>query len=170
MTKTRIKIMTGLALVACVILVTGIVGAKATRVAVPEIPFTYGPTVWPWPGVWTTNGDIQHIRRLPYMLTGAGGDLEIVITGTCNHSRSLVTLDGNLWGDDDTVEVTWGELSGTFRGRHTGKTIDWVGYTKHVYHGISGDFVGMKLMLDGVMDYATKSGSLEGILLDPHGE
>ncbi|MGD8501818.1 MAG: hypothetical protein PVJ86_14295 [Phycisphaerales bacterium] len=144
--------------------------AKVTKDSLPEVEFTYIGTLGPETRIWTNDGGIQHIRRLPYELTGVGDGMTIAITGTCNHSRSLETLDGNFWGDDHTVEVTWNGLTGTFRGRHTGKTIDWVGYSTHVYHGISGDFDGMKLMLDGIFDYATKSGVLEGILQGPPGE
>jgi hypothetical protein len=165
MTTTRTKVVASLALFAGVILTSGAVWAEATKIPLPEVTFTYAGAPGPETRIWTTDGQIQHIRRLPYELNGAGDDLTVAISGVCNHNRSLVTLDGNFWGSDHSVDVTWGELSGTFRGTHSGKTIDWVGYSTHVYHGVSGDFEGCKLMLDGVFDYATKSGALQGTLM-----
>jgi hypothetical protein len=156
-----------LALIAGTTLITGNVWAKTETFPLPTVEFTYMGTPGPETRIWTTDGQIQHIRRLPYELNGVGDDLTITITGVCNHNRSLESLDGNFWGHDQSVEVTWGELTGTFRGTHSGKTIDWVGYSTHVYHGASGDFEGCKLMLDGIFDYDTKSGILEGTLMVP---
>lgn len=167
MSAKRTKTIAGLVLVAGVILTAGTVWAKTETVPLPTIEFTYMGVPDPETSIWTTAGQIQHIRCLSYELTGSGDDPTITTTGVCNHNRSLERLDGNFWGHDESVQVTWGELTGTFRGTHSGKTIDWVGYSTHVYHGVSGDFEGCKLMLDGIFDYATKSGVLQGMIQKP---
>jgi len=164
MTTARSRVVAALALIASVFLASGAVWAESITIPLPEVTFTYAGTAGPETRIWTTEGQIQHIRRLPYVLNGVGDGLTITTEGVCNHNRSLVTLDGNFWGSDPSAEVTWGELSGTFCGTHSGKTRDWGGYSTHVYHGVSGDFEGCKLMLDGILDYATKTGSFQGTL------
>lgn len=120
---------------------------------------------------WIDDEGILHVRGLPYVLTSTAGDLEITITGTTNYNQDLDTGgDGDFFGDDHTVEVTWGGLTGTFRGRHSGTTINQVGYGSHVYQGISGDFVGMKLKLYSVFYFDENRGEYEGVILNPHGE
>ena len=156
------------------ITITGIVWAKSTEDAV-DCEFTYGATAWPPEREWTDEEGIVHYRGIAFKLTSkpGSGNMEIEIIGTCNHNRDPVTGDGDFFGDDDLVEVSWGGLTGTFRGRHSGIAIDWVGYSTRVYQGISGDFMGWKLRLDGVSYFKSgppKEGFFEGFIHNPHGE
>ncbi len=154
------------------ITITGIVWAKSTEYPV-YCEFTYGGTYIAKD--WTDDEGIRHIQGITYGLTSkpGSGNMEIEIIGTSNHNRDPVTGDGDFFGDDELVEVSWGGLTGTFRGRHSGIAIDWVGYSTRVYQGISGDFVGWKLRLDGVSYFNSgppKEGFFEGFIHNPHGE
>jgi hypothetical protein len=161
----------GLVLLTGVTLITGIVWAKATEYPV-DCEFTYAPTQWPPPRLWTDEEGVTHMRDIPYTLNSKPdtGNMAVAMTGTCNHNRDMATGDGDFWGDDHAVEVTWGELSGTFRGHYGGITISHEGFSNHAYQGISGDFVGWKLKLNGTWDFTNKKGVLEGTLQNPHGD
>jgi hypothetical protein len=161
-----------LALFAGVVLMTGIVWAKSTQDSV-NCEFTYGATVWPPPRIWTDDEGVTHYRDIPYTLTSEldSGNIEIAMTGICNHNRDMVvTGDGDFWGDDHAVEVTWGDLTGTFRGHYGGITVNHAGSSNHSYQGISGDFVGWKLRFDATWDFIAKTGAFTGTLHNPHGE
>ncbi len=163
--RIRTRSLTGLALFAGVMLIVGGVYADVAEGPV-EGEFVYSGTAAP-ASQWTDDQGILHIWGIPYELTATSGDLEIKITGVCNHNRDPETGDGNLWGDDHTVEVTWGDRTGTFQGRHSGTSINWRGYVAHVSHGISGDFVGMELRLNAVYFYTEKRGVFEGAIYTP---
>ena len=160
-----------LALLAGVVLITGIVWAKSTEDEV-DCEFTYGATSWPPEREWTDEEGIVHYRGIPFKLTSTfgSGNMEIEITGTCNHNRDPETGDGDFFGDDPIIKVTWNNLTGTFRGRHSGYAEDWVGYWTRVCQGIGGDFEGWKLRLNGVSYFKLKAGYCEGVLHNPHGE
>lgn len=163
----RIKTLAGLVLLAGVVLITGVVWAKATK---DEVQGTFG-----YAGdlsqakIWTDAEGVTHLRNIPYSAWSTGG-LDITMYGTCNHNRDMVTGDGDFWGDDHKVEVTWGDLTGTFRGRYGGITVEHAGISNHSYQGISGDFVGWKLRFDATWDFVGKTGAFTGILHNPHGE
>ncbi|UCG56119.1 MAG: hypothetical protein JSU70_14750 [Phycisphaerales bacterium] len=168
MTTRRTKTTAGLVLLAGVLLLTGIVWAKATKDTV-EGTFGYAPTSWPPPRLWTDEEGVTHMRDISYWAWSTGG-LDITMYGTCNHNRDMATGDGDFWGDDHTVEVSWGDLTGTFRGRYGGITVNHAGSSNHSYQGISGDFVGWKLRFDATWDFVGKTGAFEGVLHNPHGE
>jgi len=169
MSRTKIKAMAGLALLAGVILITAIVWAKATTYPV-DCTFDYGGTYIA--KQWIDDEGVLHLRGITY--TGSSkpgsGNMEIAIAGVCNHNYDLGTGDGDFWGKDHTVVVTWEGLTGTFRGSHSGiRTNHTVGHSTHVYHGIGGEFVGWKLKLNATWDFPNKQGVFEGILHNPHG-
>jgi len=161
-----------LALLAGVVLMTGIVWAKSTEYSV-NCEFKYGSTSMA--KNWTDDEGVQHLRGITYWLksVAASGNMEIDIAGVCNHNRDLNTGDGNFWGKDHEVVVTWNGLTGTFRGSHDGIRVNFTeASSSHVYQGIDGAFVGWKLRLNGIwnMDPAVKAGDFEGILHNPHGD
>ncbi|MHC4167744.1 MAG: hypothetical protein ACYSWQ_12360 [Planctomycetota bacterium] len=160
-----------LVLVAGVVMMTGIAWAQSTEYSV-NCAFTYGGTAIA--KQWIDDEGVLHLRGITYGLTSdaGSGNMEIDIAGVCNHNYDLNTGDGNFWGGDHVVLVTWEGLTGTFRGSHDGIRVNHTeGYSSHVYQGIGGDFVGWKLRLDGTWDMGSaKAGVLEGILHNPHGE
>jgi len=157
-----------LVLLAGVVLMTGIAWAQSTEYSV-NCAFSYGGTHTA--KQWIDEEGVLHLRGITYGLTSTSGNIDIEIAGVCNHNYDLGTGDGDFWGDDETVDVTWGDLTGTFRGRHSGtRTNHTVGDSNHIYQGISGDFVGWKLTLNGTWDFPNKAGTCEGILHNPHGE
>jgi len=163
----RIKTLAGLVLLAGVVLITGVVWAKATKDDV-DCEFDYGGTYTA--KQWIDDDNVLHLRGITYGLTSTSGNIEIDIGGVCNHNYDLNTGDGDFWGDDHKVEVTWGDLTGTFRGRYGGITVEHAGISNHSYQGISGDFVGWKLRFDATWDFIGKTGAFTGILYNPHGE
>ncbi len=171
MTGKRNRTLFVLVLLIGAVLTAGVVWAKCVKDSV-ECEFTYAPTSWPPPRMWTDEEGVTHYRDIPYTLdskTGSG-NVEINMVGTCNHNRDMSTGDGDFWGQDHIVQVTWGDLEGTFRGSYGGTTVSHTGYSNHSYQGISGDFVGWKLKLDGTWDFVSKEGVLSGTIQDPEGE
>lgn len=170
MTIKSMPILT-VAVLAGVVLITGIVWAEATEYSV-DCTFAYSGTSIGKD--WTDDEGVRHLRDITYWLkSDAGsGNIEIDLDGVCNHNIDLNTGEGDFWGNDHEVVVTWGDLTGTFRGSHSGIRTDYtVGQSSHVYQGIDGDFVGWKLKLNGTWDMSSnKAGVLEGILHSPHGE
>lgn len=158
-----------LVLVAGVVMMTGIAWAQSTEYSV-NCTFTYGGTAIA--KQWVDDEGVLHLRGITYGLFSNGGTIEMNIAGVCNHNYDLNTGDGNFWGSDHAVLVTWQGLTGTFRGSHDGTRVNHTeGYSSHVYQGIGGDFVGWKLRLNGTWDMGSaKAGVLEGILQNPHGE
>jgi len=161
-----------LALLAGVVLMTGIVWAKSTEYSV-NCEFTYGSTSMA--KNWTDDEGVQHLRGIVYLLNSDpnSGNIKIDIAGVCNHNREMVvTGDGDFWGHD-VAQVTWGDLTGTFQGIHGGIRVNFTEASSiHVYEGVDGDLVGWKLRLNGTwnMDPDVKAGALEGILQNPYGE
>jgi len=158
-----------LALFAGVVLMTGIVWAKSTKDTV-GCEFAYAGTAIA--KQWISDDVILHLRGITYGLSSVdnSGNMDIDIAGVCNHNRNLNTGDGNFWGVDETVTVTWEGLTGTFRGHHRGIARNWIGYSIHTYQGVGGDFEGMKLKLYGTWDFNAKTGTFVGLIKNPHGE
>lgn len=161
-----------LALLACVLLRTGIVWAKSTEYSV-NCSFTYSGTYIARD--WTDDDGVRHLRGITYWLSSdtGSGNIEIDIAGVCNHNIDTINGVGDFWGKDHEVLVTWNGLTGTFQGSHSGIRTDYtVGSSSHIFQGIDGDFVGWTLRLNGTwnMHPDVKAGSLEGILHNPHSE
>jgi hypothetical protein len=161
-----------LALLAGVVLMTGIAWAKSTEYSV-NCEFTYGGTSMA--KMWTDDEGVEHLRGIVYLLNSDpnSGNIIINIAGVCNHNREMVvTGDGDFWGHDHAA-VTWGDLTGTFQGIHAGIRVNFTeGSSIHVYKGIDGDLVGWTLRLNGIwnMDPDVKAGSFTGTLHNPYGE
>ncbi len=118
---------------------------------------------------WVDDELVWHVRgaRADLVLSGdmVGTGLAIV-----NFNLDLMTGDGDESGWV-TLELTWGDLSGTFEGRFSTTYTNGAGTGHGVYHG-TGDFAGMKFMEDFsvVLDEPPYVATYEGIILDPHGE
>ena len=163
-----------LALLAGTTLITGIAWAKSIEYPV-HCTYKYGGTYIE--KQWIDEDGVLHLRGIIYNLNSYPGSGNIDITidqgGVCNHNYNLVTGDGDFWGHDHAVQVTWEGLTGTFSGSHSGiRTNHYDSYSTHIYQGIDGDFVGWKLKLNGTwnMNPAVKEGVFEGILQNPHSE
>ncbi|NIP51748.1 MAG: hypothetical protein GWN61_21320 [candidate division Zixibacteria bacterium] len=170
MSKTRIKTFACLALLVGIVLVTSIVWASATEEPV-NCEFDYAGTHIA--KKWIDDDNVLHLRDITYWLNSkpSSGNIEIALNGVCNHNYDMNAGDGDFWGSDHSVEVTWGDLTGTFRGHHSGtRTNHSLGNSSHVYQGVSGDFVGWKLRLNGTWDFSNKQGILEGVLHNPKDE
>ncbi len=172
MMTTRTKAVVGVALLAGVVLMTGIAWAKTTEYSV-NCRFTYGGTYTA--KYWTDEDGTEHIRGIVYLLNSDpnSGNIQINMAGVCNHNREMVvTGTGDFWGHEH-AQVTWGDLTGTFQGIHGGtRTNFYDGSSIHVYECIDGDLLGWKLRLKGTwnMRADVKAGSLEGTLQNPYGE
>ena len=170
MKKTRTKILAGVVLLTAVLLITGIVWAKATHTPISGTQ-TVQSTGSPVPD-WVDDEGIMHYRGLPGVMTFPSGD--VTGTGSFVVNVNLDPATGN--GDESgtaTADLTWGELSGTIEGRFTGTYTAGISHGTGVYHGISGDFLGMKMMLSYCMDTTTAQPwtvTYQAIVLDPHGE
>ena len=140
------------------------------RGMVVDCEFEYGSTSMAED--WTDEG-IRHLRGIVYELNSVpeSGNLEVKLAGVCNHNIILATGAGDFWGQD-TTEVTWKGLTGTFQGSHRGtREAFYTGYSTHVYYGIDGDFAGWTLWLNGTwnMDPEVKAGTLKGVIRRPYG-
>ena len=161
-----------LAVLACVVLITGIAWAKTVEYSV-NCTFTYGGTSTA--KYWTDEDGVAHVRGIVYLLNSDpnSGNITINMAGVCNHNMEMVVAgEGDFWGHD-CAQVTWGELTGTFQGIHGGtRTNFYDGTSIHVYECIDGDLIGWKLRLKGTwnMHADAKSGSLEGVLQNPFGD
>ncbi len=170
MLKTKIKTIACLTVLTCVALITSIVWAAASEEPV-SCDFNYAGTHIA--KQWIDDDGVLHLRDITYGLTSiaGSGNIEIALNGVCNHNYDMVNGGGDFWGDDKTIEVTLGERTGIFRGSHSGiRTNHTAGHSTHIYQGISGDFVGCKLRLNGTFNFAQKNGSFEGVLHNPKGE
>jgi hypothetical protein len=173
MKKTRTKILAGVVLLAAVLLITGIVWAEATHtpIAGTETITVTGPPV----RLWEDDEGIAHYRGLPGVIDFPSGDLDGTGSFVVNVNLDPVTGNGDESGAA-TINVTWGELSGTFEGRLTATFTAGISSGTVVYHGISGDFQGMKMMMSYSLDTTTGPpgtpwlATYEAIVLDPHGE
>ena len=173
MKKTRTKILAGVVLLAAVLLITGIVWAKATKT---QISGTQTVEVTGTPErLWVDDEGIVHYRGLPGVIGFPSGDVEGEGSYVVNVNLDPATGNGDESGTA-TLNLTWGELSGTVEGRFTGIYTAGISNGTGVYHGISGDFLGMKMMWSYILDGTTGPvGSVWGatytaIVLDPHGE
>ena len=166
MKKTRTKILAGLVLLAAVLLITGIVWAKATKTQVTGTAEVYPQGIVE--REWTDDDGIWHLRGASSKLVFSG---DLVGEGSAVINLNLDMLTGN--GDESghsISELTWGGLSGTFEGSFSVTYTGGVGDGHGVYHG-TGDFAGMKLMEDFIVILAGTQIVVysEGIILDPHG-
>jgi hypothetical protein len=172
MKNTRTKILAGVVLLAAVLLITGIVWAKATHTPISgtqTVQSTGTPVRF-----WVDDEGIVHYRGLYGVMTFSG---DVVGTGSFVVNANLDPATGN--GDESgtaAADLTWGELSGTIEGRFTGTYTAGISYGTGVYHGTSGDFVGMKMMWSYILDGTTGpvgtvwDATYTAIILDPHGE
>ena len=171
MKKTRTKILAGLVLLAAVVLITGIVWAEATQTPIAgtlTVAMSGPPARY-----WVDDEGIEHYRGLPAVYNFLSGDLSGTGSSVVNVDFDPLTGNGHESGAA-TINVTWGELSGTFEGRLSGTYTYGISTGTAVYHGTSGDFEGMKMM----MSYSYSLGEpyepwpvdYEAIILDPHGE
>ncbi len=173
MKKTRTKILAGVVLLAAVLLITGIVWAKATKTPISGTQ-TVTSTGSPVPD-WVDDEGIIHYRGLPGVMTFPTGDVTGTGSYVVNVNLDLVTGNGDESGTA-TLDLTWGELSGTVEGRFSGTYTAGTSNGTGVYHGISGDFLGMKMMWSYILDGTTgPPGTVwdvtyTAIVLDPHGE
>ena len=173
MKETRTKILAGVVLLAAVLLITGIAWAKATKTPISgtqTVQSTGAPE-----RLWVDDEGILHYRGLPGVMTFPSGD--VIGTGSYVVNVNLDPATGN--GDESgtaTADLTWGELSGTIEGRFTGTYTAGISYGTGVYHGIGGDFVGMKMMWSYILDGTTGptgtvwDATYTAIVVDPHGE
>jgi len=174
--KKRITIksvsLLALTLLAVTTLITGIAWARTVEHSV-HCTFTYGGTSTAQ--YWTDEEGVTHIRGIVYLLSSDpnSGNITINVAGVCNHNMEMVvTGEGDFWGHD-CAQVTWGDLTGTFQGIHSGtRTNFYDGSSIHVYECIDGDLIGWKLRLKGTWDMHAdvKAGSLEGTLQNPYGD
>ena len=170
MKKTRTKMLTGMLLLTIVMLITGIAWAKATKTPISGTQ-TVQSTGTP-ERLWVDDEGILHYRGLPGMMTFPSGDVTGAGSFVVNVNLDPATGNGDESGMA-TADLTWGELSGTLEGRYTGKYTAGVSHGKGVYHGISGDFLGKKIMLSYILDTTTGlvwDVTYTAIVLDPHGE
>ena len=165
MKKTRTKILAGVVLLAAVLLITGIVWAKATKTSVAgdlTVIVTGTPVRY-----WVDDEGIEHYRGLPY-ISILSGDLNGMGNGEIN-----INLDP-MGNGDEQGKTTWtgmiGDLSGTFRGHISATVINGVAHGTDVLYGTGGDFVGMKMKINFSLPYATMMTKYQGMLLNPHGE
>jgi hypothetical protein len=166
MKKTRTKILAGMALLVGVMILAGIVWAKAVKTPVSGM-YTNLSVAGPPKDVWIDDEGIQHFRRLPVSLN-VEGDLEGTSTVVVNLNINWATGNGDESGWS-RFEGTWNGLTGTFEGRFSQTITDFIGVGHGVSHG-TGDFEGMKLMTSFTGNVLTNYREWEGIILDPHGE
>ena len=171
MKKTRTNILAGVVLLAAVLLITGIVWGKATKT-----PIAGAMTVTvsgPPSRYWIDHQGVAHYRGLPAVFDFTSGDLVGTGSTVVNVNFDPATGTGDESGAA-VFNVTWGGLNGTLEGRQNGTYTGWVCTGTAVYHGVSGDFEGMKMMMS--FSYALGvSGddwpvTYQAIVLDPHGE
>ena len=171
MKTTRTKILVGLLLLASVLIITGIAWAKATKTTVTGTTYvtpSEQPPLREWideDGIWHVRGEVSN-----YIYEG---DLEGTGVGIVNLNLDFSTGDGDESGYSTSV-MSWDGLGGTFEGSFNTIYTGWVGVGHGVYHG-TGDFAGMKLMEDFVIDFTVTPDPpyvviFNGIILDPHGE
>ncbi len=173
MKKVKTKILAGLVLLTATLLITGIVWANATK-----IPITGTMTVQisgPPERYWEDDEGWGHYRSVPSVYVFTSGDLEGTGSSVVNVNYDLLTIDGDESGSA-VINVTWGELSGTLEGRLSGTYTAGISTGTAVYHGVSGDLEGMKIMMSYIADFTTGPPgtpwpvTYQAVVLDPHGE
>jgi len=168
MKKKNTTVLQAVAVFASVMLMIGLVEAKATKTSVSGAISI--AIAGPAERTWIDEEGIVHRRGLPaeYVVSG---DLAGTGTGLANLNLDPMTGNGDETGQA-SFELTWGELSGTFEGRWSTTFTGFVGVGSGVLHG-GGDFEGMKMMISFVLDLTTGGPPVavfEAIILDPHGE
>jgi hypothetical protein len=154
---------TAVVVLAAVALGATIVWAQATRATVQGDMVVTGY----FPGrEWWSDG-ILHMRDVG-MTTAFTGDLEGTASGTVNNTYDPVTGSGEGFGTI-ALDVTWGDVSGTFAGRWTQKVIDNVINGQVVLHG-SGGFAGMLMKGTFTTTWGAPDYEYELVILNPHGE
>ena len=122
---------------------------------------------------WEDDEGITHYCGLPAAYEFLSGDL--AGTGGSMVNVNIDPLTGN--GDESGASmfnVTWGELSGTLEGRLSATYTAGFSTGTAVYHGVSGDFKGIKLMMSYILDTTTGPAgtpwlvTYQAIVLDPH--
>lgn len=148
------------------LLMPGYASAQATETEVKGrmVGFVMGDPAKP---AWTDEDGITHFRGVPSW-GDVTGDLEGDAYSEFNLDVNMETGDG--WGAGTVIlNVSWGELSGTFEGRYMIKFTGWLVTGSGVAHG-TGDFEGMKDIYTLWGDFLSPDRDWEGIILDPHGE
>jgi hypothetical protein len=151
-------------LVTCVLLVAGIVWANATKTPISGTMYHTGGGGGP--PDWVDDELIGHWRDVEVTFD-VEGDLMGTLTVMANSNVDLKTFNGDEFGSFE-LDVTYGELQGTFKGRMSGTMEHGVSTSSFVGHG-SGDFDGMKLRLTITFDWRNPA-TYEGTILDPHDE
>ena len=172
MKKTRAKILTGVILLAAMLLICGIAWAKATKIYHVTGTSYITPSEEEPLKEWTDDYGIWHIRGKVSNWVHEG-DLEGPGVGVINLNFDYATGNGDESGYSSSF-VTWEGLSGTFEGTWNLIYTDWVGIGHAVYLG-TGDFAGMKLIEDLNINFTVTPEppyalNFEGIILDLHGE
>ena len=169
MRTAKTKILVAVVLLITVMLITGIVWAKATMTTVTGT-FSVTPSEQEPLKEWTDDDGVWHVRgRVANFIHE--GDLEGTGIGIVNINLDFSTGNGNETGYATSV-VTWKGLSGTFEGSFNVIYTNWVGVGHGVYHGTE-DFAGMKLMEDVTVDYNVTPEppyivTYEGTIIDPN--
>ena len=153
-------------LVVCVLLVAGIVWARATKT---EVSGTMSHTGGGGgPPDWVDDEGIAHWRDVVVTFE-VQGDLAGTLTVIGNSNIHLLTGNGDEFGSF-VLDVSYGDLQGTFEGRMSATVEGMVSTASLVGHG-NGDFEGMKLKLTLTLNWmAPFNAPFEGTILDPRGE
>ncbi len=164
MKRHRRAMWVALALIGLLLLATGSASARATRTEYTGIE-TAGPLIEP--GKWTYPNGHVHVRGLVQELYDVTDDARV--TGTlilvANSNLDANMVAGNLWGTWSREVVCDG--GGVWEGTWTGQQYaDGTGIVHGVGHGVSGCAKGLELRQ--TVEYP--SGTITGIILDPHGE
>jgi hypothetical protein len=151
------------------LLLTGIAWAKATKTPVAVTKEVW-PSAQPPARQWIDEDGIWHIRGSVADVV-IQGDLDGLGIAVVNLNLDLSTGNGDEAGYA-TMNLDWGDLSGTFEGHFSVAYTGFVGVGHGTYHG-TGGFAGMKLkeqftvtLSEGPPYHVTS----EGAILNPHGE
>ena len=117
--------------------------------------------VGPPEGVSVVDGILQ-LRGIPVEATFQGSLISWTNTVVVNDNVNLATGDEVGWGTF-AIDLTWGDLRGTFEGRHMALfTVD-SGLLRFIGHG-GGDFEGMGLMGMAIQDPNTVGLPIENLI------
>ncbi len=163
-------ILIGLTMLICsFILVVGVTATTPIETLGHKTPITFGFTNvhdGNFERMWFSDG-ILHLRGAPHDGI-VSGDLLGTLTYTGDINLNMETYDGTGQGIL-CLSVTYGDLSGTFRGRMVIKVNGGIITAMFICHG-DGDFEGMKLKGTGggIMNPETIY-LADAIILNPHG-
>lgn len=173
MKNTRTITLVGAVLLTSVLFITGIVQAEATKSAITgtlTVQISGPPEKY-----WEDDEGWGHYRSVPSVYNFTSGDLEGTGSSIVNVNFDLLTVDGDESGSA-VINVTWGGLSGAPEGHLSGTYTAGISTGTAVYHGVSGDFEGMKILMNYIADFTTGPPgtpwpvTYQAIVLDPHGE